>query len=147
MNALAGYFKIIDPSMGFNASQEEIFKSLQNRKDRWATEFKALYTNSGGMLSAQSRQDLKNAAEIAHKSEQEQYNSTLRDYQRGLDAAGVRGDYLPKPKSSGTQQMPSVGSRVNLTLPSGKTHSGVVREKGGKYYVVDAQGVGFPISQ
>ena len=147
MNALAGYFKIIDPSMGFNASQEEIFKSLQNRKDRWATEFKALYTNSGGMLTPQSRQDLKNAAEIAHKSEQDQYNATLKDYQRGLDAAGVSGDYLPKPKSGETQQMPQIGSRAQLKLPSGKTHSGVVREKGGKLYVVDAQNIGYPILQ
>jgi hypothetical protein len=146
MAALTGYFKIIDPTMGFNASQEEIFNHLQNRKDRWAAEFRSLYTNEGGSLSPESRKQLFEAAQMAHSSQAAQYGLVSREYQRGLDAAGVQGDYLPKPKeSSGGMNSLKVGQTASIRLSNGKTLQGTVREKGGVHYVVDSNGNGYPI--
>ena len=141
MAALTAFFKIIDPTMGFNASQEEIFKNLQNRTDRWSVQFKNLYTNKAGLLTPETRKDLRDAVETTFKSQVESYNSVRESYAKGLETAGNTTDYLPdarKPKGKDKSQQYVEGQKVSVKTQQGDFSGTVVRsKKDGGLYVVD----------
>jgi hypothetical protein len=146
MAALTSFFKIIDPTMGFNASQEEIFKKLQPTAARALITARNLVSN-GGLLTPETRTELRAAIETSFDASRKMFNQIRADYAKGLTTSGNTTDYLPNPDTGGKQPSPSVnvGQTASVKLSNGTTVQGTIREKGGTLYLVDANGNGYPI--
>ena len=109
--ALASFFKIIDPTMGFNASQEEIFSKLQPGVARAVLAARNTVQN-GGLLSDDARLALRGAIENSFDSQASEYNKTRDSFGSALDAAGIDRGYLPAQmeRPSQIKQRPTVNT-------------------------------------
>ena len=88
MAALTAFFKIIDPTMGFNASQEQIFAGLQPYAQRLGINLRNVFYN-GGILTPESRTALKSALTTSFEPHQEIYRDRVRQAGDALRSQGI----------------------------------------------------------